>query len=287
MKGLALCVLFTFAVVAHGAVVGEWFPAKSGQSRGPCPGLNTLANHGYLNRSGRNIKPQDVLDAGEKAYGIVPKLLNVAVKQAVSLGLFENGGLNLANLANTHGKIEHDVSLTRQDKDLGSNSKKDMKLIEGLLATSSKKYLTKYDIAKWRNKRYADSKKRNPDVEWDLTTGGKAIVVAGLEATLIELIFGRSTGNLLERVALPRRIRKDWLRSFLVHERIPVHMGWKKQKIGFLGALKSGAFFITQALKGRAGVNNRARVASGFEKLDNFASVSLLAIKDFFKGKSD
>lgn len=38
--------------------------------RGPCPGLNTLANHGYINRSGRNIAYDALIDAATKAYSV-------------------------------------------------------------------------------------------------------------------------------------------------------------------------------------------------------------------------
>ncbi|KAM0693775.1 hypothetical protein Q7P36_007032 [Cladosporium allicinum] len=33
----------------------EWIAPTAGDSRGPCPGLNTLANHGYIPRDGKDI----------------------------------------------------------------------------------------------------------------------------------------------------------------------------------------------------------------------------------------
>ncbi|CAF3956294.1 unnamed protein product [Adineta steineri] len=33
---------------------------KPTDSRAPCPGLNTLANHGYISRDGKNIRPEDL-----------------------------------------------------------------------------------------------------------------------------------------------------------------------------------------------------------------------------------
>jgi hypothetical protein len=144
------------------------------------------------------------------------------VKQAVELGLFENGGLNLADLAKTHGQIEHDVSLTRQDKALGSNWKRDTNLIMGLLAQNPKeKYLTKKDIAHWRNMRYKMSKRSGKDLSWALTDSGKSMIVASLEATLISALFGRKEGNYFS----DRRIRKDHLKEFLLYEKLPYALG--------------------------------------------------------------
>lgn len=36
--------------------LGKYQAPGPSDSRGPCPGLNTLANHGLINRNGKNIK---------------------------------------------------------------------------------------------------------------------------------------------------------------------------------------------------------------------------------------
>ena len=36
-------------------------PPPPDSARSPCPALNTLANHGYINRDGRNIYAGDIL----------------------------------------------------------------------------------------------------------------------------------------------------------------------------------------------------------------------------------
>jgi hypothetical protein len=42
-------------------------------ARSPCPGLNTLANHGYINRNGRNIQGSDIINAAQQVYSIAPR----------------------------------------------------------------------------------------------------------------------------------------------------------------------------------------------------------------------
>ncbi|KAJ6582149.1 Chloroperoxidase, partial [Mycena capillaripes] len=38
--------------------------------RSPCPGLNTLANHGYIPRNGKNITIPMILNAASDAFNI-------------------------------------------------------------------------------------------------------------------------------------------------------------------------------------------------------------------------
>lgn len=50
--------------IAFPEVAGyDWQAPTSGDVRSPCPCLNTLANHGYLNRNGMNISRQELSDA--------------------------------------------------------------------------------------------------------------------------------------------------------------------------------------------------------------------------------
>ena len=47
-------------LIPQRAKLGEFHPAPEGASRSPCPVVNALANHGYLERSGRNIYMKDL-----------------------------------------------------------------------------------------------------------------------------------------------------------------------------------------------------------------------------------
>ena len=50
--------------------VGEWRAPGPGDIRSPCPGLNTLANHGYLPRDGRNVHVTDIVTAMNDYLGV-------------------------------------------------------------------------------------------------------------------------------------------------------------------------------------------------------------------------
>ncbi|KAI7540981.1 hypothetical protein KC331_g8853 [Hortaea werneckii] len=96
-------------------------------SRGPCPGLNTLANHGLINRNGKNLNSSDILKAFPRGFGInmngfFTALHNFEVVceyvNGVTCGTPENDGTfiltNLTLLGEPH-TFEHDHSFSRED----------------------------------------------------------------------------------------------------------------------------------------------------------------------------
>lgn len=98
---------------------------KETDVRSPCPMLNTLANHGFINRSGRDIKSDDLFDAlmlmgapPTVTVGIL-KFVYTKLKEADPDSPFlsqfgEMKTLDLDRLT-IAGVLEHDVSLTRND----------------------------------------------------------------------------------------------------------------------------------------------------------------------------
>ena len=52
------------------ADAGDWQQPGPNDIRGPCPGLNALANHGFLPRDGKNIHITDIVTAMNDHLGI-------------------------------------------------------------------------------------------------------------------------------------------------------------------------------------------------------------------------
>ncbi|CAI6335958.1 unnamed protein product [Periconia digitata] len=117
MKLLTLTTILPALAFAQAqSIFDDWHPAVPGQdSRGPCPGLNALANHGILPRSGKNITIPDLvkgLGAGVNISAELATILGMgAIKTSDTPAL---QSFDLDDLGK-HNLIEHDGSLSRKD----------------------------------------------------------------------------------------------------------------------------------------------------------------------------
>lgn len=82
-------------------------PNSAANHRSPCPALNSLANHGYLPRDGKNLTPELIRNA-------IVDVFNVDETLAERLTRPLPQQLTLADLS-VHGFIEHDASLVHDD----------------------------------------------------------------------------------------------------------------------------------------------------------------------------
>lgn len=87
--------------------------------RSPCPGTNTLANHGFINRNGLGISAQayqqGFLDAFNLDFSVTQAGATNAINLCSSLTGTTCQAFDLWMLDTTHA-IEHDGSLTRADR---------------------------------------------------------------------------------------------------------------------------------------------------------------------------
>ncbi|TKA83858.1 hypothetical protein B0A55_00163 [Friedmanniomyces simplex] len=96
-------------------------------SRGPCPGLNTLANHGLINRNGKNLNSSDIKTAFPRAFGIAEDAIETALHnyevvceyiKGTTCGTAANDGTFILTNLTILGEppaFEHDYSYSRQD----------------------------------------------------------------------------------------------------------------------------------------------------------------------------
>ncbi|KZP09521.1 heme-thiolate peroxidase [Athelia psychrophila] len=149
--------------------------------RGPCPGLNTLASHGYLPRNGI-ATPQQIMNAVQEGFNMGNDLALL-----VTFGAFLVDGNHLTNLMsigqktnetgtnpaapaivgglNTHGVFEGDASTTRGDFYFGDNFSFNETLFQVFIDKSNTYGGGKYNLtaaAELRWARLQDSIARNP-----------------------------------------------------------------------------------------------------------------------------
>jgi hypothetical protein len=91
-----------------------------GDSRGPCPGLNLLANHGYLPRDGY-VNQGQVIEATARGFNMAADLATVLTTFAVlgsgdidGLSFYLGSGKNGIGGLNRHSVVEADISPNRE-----------------------------------------------------------------------------------------------------------------------------------------------------------------------------
>lgn len=168
-----LTVLTVLSVVLYvvTAFPNAHIPPGTADNRGPCPGLNTLANHGYLRHDGKNLTSQSILDAALNVYSIENNLIAAVLAGATAIGILVDGVLPLlSDLARHPGNgknpsrlMEHDMSLTRMDCDIGDCIKQNETLITKLLATNNNgTVITLANVIAAYQAQYEYSKANNP-----------------------------------------------------------------------------------------------------------------------------
>jgi len=227
----------SFARTHKFLAVGQFAAPTAADSRGPCPGWNVLANHGFINRNGRNISYVSFRTAVNQVFGIPNAVTDLAAVNAhIQAQIFPGGVLaSMDSLSNTHNIIEHDASLTRDDQRLGDAINVSPALVNAFLPDLNA-VLKRDDIAKFRMRRILDSKSRNPDFTWKLTS--QQPVAAG-ESAFLHTILGRGNGT------MPAR----WLYEFLKNERLPG--GYGSRQISTLEFTGITAYYLAREVVSR------------------------------------
>ncbi|KAK4214955.1 chloroperoxidase-like protein [Rhypophila decipiens] len=195
-----------------------------GDYRSPCPMLNTLANHNYIPRSGRNISIDQIVNGIDEALNLEPAGIRPVAELASTTSTTGiPGTMNLNDLAK-HGVIEHDGSLSRQDVSLGDNLNFDPKIFapvaEILFANETISIAT---AAQARGARLLAAAAANPQFNFTAREDGFSL----LEAALILSVFGdRVEGN----------AKSKWVDIFFREERLPYKEGFRRPAETILAA---------------------------------------------------
>ncbi|KAF9260270.1 Cloroperoxidase [Marasmius fiardii PR-910] len=239
MKNLLSLIFIAVAVTASTDSQVDWSshrwqaPGPS-DTRGPCPGLNTLANHGFLPRNGRNISIPMILQAGHEGYHIEPSILTIAAKVGLLTSPSDQPTTFSLEDIKAHGVIEHDASLSRQDIALGDNVHFNETIFSTLVNSNPRSDVYNTTSAgQVLQARLADSLKNNPNVtNTDLTD-----VIRGAESAFYLSVMG----DPIQGVA-----PKKFVQIFFREERLPIEEGWKRTNISItlnvVGALVDKTF---------------------------------------------
>lgn len=257
--------------------VGEFAEAPPNASRSPCPVVNALANHGYIERSGRNIYMED-LNASMRHVGMSPLLGSVFAiptyfeyhdpakayrKEPVSTwrriwGLIKNPYsffdyfgcwkanqisdgkkyLNLVDLA-SHGAIEHDISLSRRDiAQKEGNNDPQPDLIKDMMDYSfDGETLTIEDLGRFIKDRIKRQLADNPE----LVYGPDQHQVNCGQVALMMGCFGDG-----------KNIPVKYVKAIFEQERLPIEEGWVRRWWWTMGLVEF--FSAVKRMVGAVGV---------------------------------
>ncbi|KAI9759773.1 MAG: hypothetical protein M4579_002072, partial [Chaenotheca gracillima] len=192
----------------------SWSPAGPDDSRAPCPGLNTLANHGLLPHDGRNITVEMTVAAFKTGFNMGSDVITTAATNAVNLGPSGSTTFDLANLNKPHA-IEHDASLSREDYNtgLGDNHHFNGGIWQTVLDLWGDCNVIDFTRANAARMMRINSVKQSDQPGWFSENDG---------GSLTEHSFFLSTmGDPVKGNA-----RKDWINYWISNERFPFALGW-------------------------------------------------------------
>ncbi|KAI4861524.1 Chloroperoxidase [Hypoxylon rubiginosum] len=133
--------------------------------RSSCPAINTLANRGYINRSGRDIHYNEISQAARTVWNFGDDNIMVVLEPTKK----HYPGLDRIDLDMLAGDaVQYDINCpaapTRNDRELGNNVNMNMTLFEQLMSVSKDGVTLSFeDAAEHHHRRHNDSKANNPE----------------------------------------------------------------------------------------------------------------------------
>ncbi|EXJ75405.1 uncharacterized protein A1O5_02101 [Cladophialophora psammophila CBS 110553] len=177
--------------------------------RGPCPMLNTLANHGFLPHSGKNITENDTVNALNAALNVDRKLGVFLFQHAITTNPAPNAtDFSLDDLSR-HNILEHDASLSRGDYYFGDDHTFNQTIFDQTRSYWTVPIIDIETAAKARLARVDTSKATNPT--FNLTTTG-TLFSFGETAAYIIALGDRETGT----------VRRAWVEYLFGKNRVTV-----------------------------------------------------------------
>ncbi|KAI0105679.1 Cloroperoxidase [Nemania sp. FL0031] len=210
--------LFPAAVLGAACPYGTFSPELPTDTRGVCPMLNTLANHGFLPRNGRNINENQTVKALNEALNLTPSFGAFLF----TAGRLSNPQPNATTFdldhLDRHDFFEHDGSLSRQDAYFGQWSRFNATVWNWTKQYYTDDILDVQIVANARASRHTRSNLTNP--EYRLSEVGYEFSVAENSAILSIL------GDKVTQTCPMKFV--DYLFS---KEELPYAIGWKKSAI--------------------------------------------------------
>ncbi|KAL8420602.1 hypothetical protein RB594_003406 [Gaeumannomyces avenae] len=190
-----------------------WKAPGPGDRRSPCPGLNALANHGYLPRDGFNISAEQYFKAVDEGINFSRDTIQKLVAMGLSISTTGNNNTFHLDDINKHNAIEHDSSLSRNDAFFGDNHSFNPTIWNATRAWFTEPVIDREHAARAVVQRLVAAKASNPG--FGLTEDQERLAV-GATALFMSALGDKVNGT----------VRRDYVRAFFEEERLPAAEGW-------------------------------------------------------------
>ncbi|RKU41834.1 hypothetical protein DL546_004730 [Coniochaeta pulveracea] len=217
MRSTVVTLLSFSCGLVHGQGTPDfWQPGGPDDFRGPCPMMNTLANHGYLPHNGRNITKDVVISAMGGALNFDAALASLMFDQAIHINPEPNATWFTLDQLNVHGILEHDASLSRSDAFFGNNHVFNQTVFDETRRFWTSSVLDPNQLANSKIARQISSKAFNPT--YTFTSSTEQFSLGEVAAPVIA--FGD---------VFTGAVNRDLVEYFFVHERLPTELGWSRK----------------------------------------------------------
>ncbi|PQE15049.1 sterigmatocystin biosynthesis peroxidase stcC protein [Rutstroemia sp. NJR-2017a BVV2] len=244
---------------AYEAYGHAWQAPSKDAVRGPCPMLNSLANHGYLPRNGKDITLNITIDALGTALNIDEELSEFLYDEAITTNPdYPNATVfSLANLV-THDILEHDASLSRVDYYFGNPQPFNQAIFDQTRSHWTADIINVTMAANARYARVQTSNKTNPT--FGLSELGSEFGY-GESAAYIGLLGDKTSGTVAKKIVeylfdpSPSVAEPRTYVLFVENERLPTEVGWHRVAQTFTFADLNDLMDRIMALTPGVGIN--------------------------------
>ncbi|RAL01429.1 peroxidase family protein [Aspergillus ibericus CBS 121593] len=193
-----------------------WSAPGPDDVRGPCPMLNTLANHGFLPHDGKDLTEDRVVAVLNNSLNLADELSQFLFQEALTTNPDPDATTFSLNDLSRHNILEHDASLSRQDFYFGNNHDFNQTIFNETRSYWTNPLIDVNAAAQARIARVNTSMATNPT--FSVSETGLAFSYGETAAYIIAFEEGSQTAN------------RSWVEYFFEHERLPQQLGWTKPK---------------------------------------------------------
>ncbi|KAL4901180.1 hypothetical protein BDW74DRAFT_86668 [Aspergillus multicolor] len=188
-----------------------WIAGGPTDARSPCPMMNTLANHGYIHRDGRNITREGLADGLVQSINFSQELADSMFDLILSMDPSATD-FDL-DMLNAHNVGEHDASLSRLDAYFGNNHAFNPSVFAQSTSYWTQSTVTAQMLANSKVARQIHSKAFNPTYTYPESVETTSHTETGFPI----LAFGD-----IEKGTVAKAVVEYWFQN----ERLPTEAGW-------------------------------------------------------------